>query len=172
MRHPLIKIKENDICAEIGVWKGAFSAQILERNPRELHLIDPWASQDYKKMWYSIQQEKMDEIYEGVKRKFLNDNRVMIHKEFSTNVTFPQEYFDWVYIDGNHTYPMVAKDLEFYYPLVKKGGFLCGDDYDWTSEDCSKGPRPAVDEFVKSHECKIEIVQNHPDEPVQFVIFV
>ena len=58
MRYPLIKIKENDTCAEIGVWKGGHASEILRKKPRKLHLIDPWVHQDYKKMWYSIPQKK------------------------------------------------------------------------------------------------------------------
>ena len=36
---------------------------MIHENHSELHLIDPWVHQDYKKMWYSIKQEKMDEIH-------------------------------------------------------------------------------------------------------------
>ena len=166
MRYPLTKINNNDVCAEIGVWKGDFSSDILKRNPSILHLIDPWVHQDYKKMWYSIEQKKMDTIYNNVCKKFADDSRVKIHRNFSTEVKFPNEHFDWVYIDGNHTYPMVVKDLEFYYPLVKKGGFLCGDDYGWTSIDCPIGPKPAIDEFAKAYNLSLEIKGN------QFVINV
>lgn len=157
MRYPLKKINEGDICAEIGVWKGGFSAQILNRNPSELHLIDPWVHQDYKKRWYSIPQKSMDRIHDGVHEKFKNDSRVKIHRKFSTDVKFPDSYFDWVYIDGDHSYLMVLKDLEFYFPLVKSGGFLCGDDYGWKSVDCKLGPKPAVDQFAKTHNLNLEI---------------
>ncbi len=166
MRYPLKKINKNDVCAEIGVWKGDFSEQILKHNPSELHLIDPWVHQDYKKMWYSIEQEKMDEIHNKVQEKFKNDSRVKIHRKFSTDVKFPNAYFDWVYIDGDHTHPMVLKDLEFYFPLVKTGGFLCGDDYGWKSVDCRLGPKPAVDQFVKTHNLNLYIDKN------QFVISI
>ena len=166
MRYPVKKIKENDICAEIGVWKGNFSSAILKKHPQKLHLIDPWVHQDYKKMWYSIEQEKMNDIYNSVQKKFASDARVEIHRSFSTDVEFPKEYFDWVYIDGNHTYPMVVKDLEFYYPLVKRGGYLCGDDYGWTSVDCRLGPKPAIDEFIDKHNLRMEIRRR------QFVIMV
>ena len=157
-RFPLKKIKKNAVCAEVGVWRGDLSLDILTKNPKKLHLIDPWIHQDYKAMMYSTGQDRMDRIYNHVHMKFKDDSRVEIHRNFSTDVEFPKEYFDWVYIDGNHTYPMVCKDLEFYYPLVKKGGYLCGDDYGWTSVDCKLGPKPAVDEFVKTHNLKIEIV--------------
>ena len=49
-QQPTLKyVNEGDICAEIGVMKGDYSAQILKRKPKELHLIDPWVHQDYEK---------------------------------------------------------------------------------------------------------------------------
>lgn len=37
--------------------------------------------------------------------------------------------FDIVYIDASHEYEDVKKDIEAWYPKVKTGGFICGDDY-------------------------------------------
>jgi hypothetical protein len=41
----------NLVCAEIGVERGHFSAEIIKNNPKELVLIDPWFKQtgDYAK---------------------------------------------------------------------------------------------------------------------------
>ena len=36
---------------------------------------------------------------------------------------------DSIYIDGNHEYDFVKKDLENYYPKLKDGGILAGDDF-------------------------------------------
>jgi hypothetical protein len=173
-QYALKYINKGDICAEVGVWQGHLSTEILEYNPAELHLIDPWVSQDVIKRCYSVRQEKMDKIYENVLNDFGKLNNVKIHRKFSTDVSFPKQYFDWVYIDADHSYDAVKKDLEFYYPLMKKGGYLCGDDYGlWVNKpkkgfgsDGGGGPKPAVDEFVKSHNLEIEIVKN------QYVIFV
>ena len=179
-KYSLKYIKEGDICAEIGVWKGGLSSEILKYKPSKLHLIDPWKTQNYIKRCYSIEQEKMEKIYDNVSNKFGNLSNVKIHRNFSTEVKFSQEYFDWVYIDGDHSCDAVKKDLAFYYPLIKHGGFLCGDDYGlWANKpkdslygayegsgsDGEGGPKPAVDEFVKTHNLEIEIVKN------QFVIF-
>ncbi len=46
---------------------------------------------------------------------------------------------DIVFIDANHTYPEVMKDLKAWYPKVKS--IIAGDDYNWT------GVKEAVDEF-------------------------
>ena len=166
------RIKENDICAEVGVWRGALSSYILKQNPSELHLIDPWIHQDYKKRGYSQPQLRMDKIYNNVVEKFKDDSRVTIHRKLSIEAQFPEEYFDWVYIDADHSYEAVLADLKHYYPLVKKGGFLCGDDYglwnnlkhkpNWTgfgsdggSMETGFGPKPAVDKFVKDNDLKL-----------------
>lgn len=48
---------------------------------------------------------------------------------------------DVVYLDGSHAERDVKRDLEDYWPLVRDGGVLFGDDYNWRSV------RSAVDEF-------------------------
>ena len=39
------------------------------------------------------------------------------------------ESFDFIYIDGIHTYDQVNKDIDNYKPLIVKGGFIGGHDY-------------------------------------------
>lgn len=60
-------------------------------------------------------------------------------------------FFDIVYIDASHDYDSVKKDIELWYPKVKPGGFICGDDYiiGW------QGVVKAVDEFFSSGVKKI-----------------
>lgn len=148
---------EKSICAEIGVWKGAFSQRILKvAKPKKLHLIDPWLFQpEYPERWYGGSQAQgqthMDGIYEAVVRSFGALKNVVIHRELShvAAAQFHEGYFDWVYIDGNHSYEFVKSDLELYAKKVRQGGFIAGDDYYW-------GPlqgfpvKRAVDEFINS----------------------
>ena len=42
---------------------------------------------------------------------------------------FKDSAFDIVYIDAAHEYEPVLADLEAWFPKVKRGGFICGDDY-------------------------------------------
>lgn len=37
--------------------------------------------------------------------------------------------FDFIFIDGLHTYEQVLKDCENYYPKIKSGGLFAGHDY-------------------------------------------
>lgn len=162
--HRLFLLKmmpKNSICAEIGVWKGEFSSKILEIvGPKELNLIDPWKFEKgkvYKNAKYggkSNSQKVLDEVYNSVLKKFNSEihyGQVKIYRKSSEMAVddFPDEYFDWIYIDGNHLYEFVKKDLELYTKKVRKGGYITGDDYtgegSWWNNDVKK----AVDEFLE-----------------------
>jgi len=155
---------KNAICAEIGVWKGDFSQRILDStNPSKLHLIDPWAFQpDFPYRWYggirAGSQKEMDAVFEGARERFSGRTEVKFHREYSDKAAleFPDHYFDWVYIDGNHDYEFVKKDLEAFLPKVKEGGFLTGDDYTLPSADDSQfiPVKEAVSEFVRENSVK------------------
>ena len=76
----------------------------------------------------------MDHRYETVCLRFKSDicsGRVRIHRGYSSNVLdeFPDEYFDWVYIDGNHLYEFAKQDLERSFTKTKPGGYITGNDY-------------------------------------------
>lgn len=57
-------------------------------------------------------------------------------------------YFDFVYIDADHTYEMVKRDINLWLPLVKKGGIIGGHDYGFPDEVVRHGGvQKAVDEI-------------------------
>lgn len=169
-------LPEYSIGAEIGVHLGDFSQQIIDYlSPQELHLIDPWERQSlpvYSKSWYggSVSQVEMDSRYQSVLNRFADNiqtSQVIIHRNYSSNVllTFPDNYFDWIYIDGNHLYEYVKIDLELSLRKVKTGGYIAGDDYRrgawWQG-----GVKRAVDEFRDNQ--NVELVKVHNG---QFVFF-
>ncbi len=57
---------------------------------------------------------------------------------------FPEEFFDFVYIDGDHAYESVNQDISLWTSKIKKTGILAGHDYDWP------GVKQAVDEKFKN----------------------
>ena len=168
----LRQMPRHSVCAEIGVYKGNFSAAILEIvEPRCLHLIDPWAYQErYPKSWFGGDlggsQGVMDGLHGSVRRRFrheIDHGRVVIHRNFSSEISaqFPAAYFDWIYIDANHTYDAVKADLRAFHPKVKPNGFITGDNYgdrpNWWWGD---GVKRAVDEFVRDGRCALGSISN------------
>ena len=160
------------VAAEVGVWKGDFSARLLARTrPARLHLIDPWRFEGgdarYEQARYgglaATGQEEMDSIHAGVLRRFDADIRrgvVEVHRTTSEAAAarFTAATFDWVYLDGNHLYEYVRRDLELYLPLIRPGGVLAGDDYGaagWWDDGVTR----AVDEAAAIGVCRLEAVR-------------
>lgn len=149
-------IPKGAVAAEIGVWRGDFSKRIIDvTSPKELHLIDPWAFQsDFPQRIYggreAKKQKDMNNIYTAVMERFQENRNVIIHRDFSEFALkeFKDGYFDWVYIDGNHHYDYVLKDLEISYLKVKSKGFIAGDDYTSKAEEGFPVER-AVQDFVE-----------------------
>jgi len=160
---------KNAICAEIGVFKGGFSNQILQvTKPKKLHLIDLWELESNKTILESSHENNLEEdwndIYELVIKKFNNNKNVLIHKGNSEDIlkSFNDNYFDWIYIDGDHSYKGVKNDLELSYKKVRINGFITGDDY---YENKDYDVINAVDEFIKNYPVELIIIKN-----TQFII--
>ena len=132
----------NAVGAEIGVWKGDFSAQILKSaKPKTLHLIDPWlvsdASDRTDQAWYGadkITQSAMDSMHKAVSDRFAREvslGRVRIHRSDSPTAlgTMEANTVDYVYVDGDHSYDGVSTDLAEAYRVCKVDGLICCDDY-------------------------------------------
>lgn len=131
------RLPEYSVGAEIGVWKGDSFRRLIERlSPKRLHLIDPWwARPDFPYRQYGkVTQDAMDDIYKEVCNKFKDCH---IHRMTSLEAVkmFPDNYFDWVYIDGDHD--RAGEDIEAWLPKSK---MVCGDDLDFpkVKEDLEK----------------------------------
>lgn len=117
-------LPKHAIIAELGVDEGEFSKKILSIcNPKKLHLIDSWGSKRYNEdKYFSVKDLFKEEI---------DDKIVEINLGLSTEVvdSFENEYFDWVYIDTDHSYKMTFKELELYKTKIKDNGIIAGHDY-------------------------------------------
>jgi hypothetical protein len=74
------------------------------------------------------------------------DSKVLFNK-------FKDDFFDFIFIDGNHEYEYVKSDLSNFYPKLKSVGIFAGHDY---TEDC--GVPIAVNEFAIQKKKNIEII--------------
>jgi predicted O-methyltransferase YrrM len=155
----LARLPKNGVVAEVGTWRGDFAAVILNSSrPARLYLIDPWehrSEEKYQQASYGGRregQQEMDAIHDGVLERFsseIESGRVVIRRARSLEAagSLSPQSLDWVYIDADHSYEGVRDDLESYFPLVKPGGFLAGDDYGHVGSWFGEGVTRAVDEF-------------------------
>ena len=167
--------KPNHICAEVGVWKGEFTKEILTRHPKKLYLIDPWMYQtDFPGRWFSGKvaksQADMDAIADSVVKKYGKHANVEVVRKKSEEAfkQFEDGFFDWIYIDGNHEYAPTLQDLRDAYRTVKPGGYVTGDDYMWGNSSQFYTGKAAVQDFV--NEMKLPPPELHEVGGWQFVI--
>jgi hypothetical protein len=99
--------------------------------------------------------------YENLKSKYFNDPKVDIIRSFSNTLNvinqFESNYFDVIFIDGDHSYEGVKEDLNNWWD--KCNTLFCGHDYMlqktiWGGVEC--GVKRAVDEFILQHQDQIK----------------
>jgi len=155
--------------AEVGVWTGTNSLNILENMPNieKFYAIDSWAPYD-----------SSDRCLEELKwAEDLTRNRlskfpgcVILKKTSSEAVNdIKAGELDFVYIDSDHCYEAIKADIENYYSLLKKGGVLAGHDIENVGHETEEGrekddilePRNgvarAISEFCVAHNLILRI---------------
>ena len=134
--HPYI------ICAEVGVHQGENSKNILKllKKIEKFCLIDMWSPNTYDGKGHESAKDKyiklyQDECEQNYNKTLLNispyKNKVEIIKGDSalSAENFSDGYFDFVFIDADHSYEGCLADIKAWFPKVKKGGYICGHDY-------------------------------------------
>ena len=118
-RYSLIdRIMKNGKIAEIGVDRGDFSFELLTRcAPKKLHLFD-------------IDISRLDNP--NILKELSNgSDQVLTHVGDSSSnmMKMPDSYFDAIYIDGDHRYEGVKRDIEASLPKLNRDGVIIFNDY-------------------------------------------
>ena len=147
----LSKLKLNGV--EIGAHRGNHATSIINNLPiAKLTLIDPWSVYDGDADYFQ-NQNIQDSFYQETVIKFQNNDRVKIFRESSEKAVtkFDNSSLDFVYVDGDHSYEEVSRDLELWWPKIKDRGILAGDDYKFKWPGVMK----AVEEFYAKYQVPI-----------------
>ena len=95
-------------------------------------MVDLWSAQDnYRQMdnaTTSKNLERMEEARRNVAR--FGTKAVLVRKSsVEAAAQFEDASIDFVYLDARHTYDAVMEDLEAWWPKVRPGGIVAGEDY-------------------------------------------
>ena len=145
--------------AELGVYKGKFARYINQYFPhRKLFLFDTFEGFnetdihiEQKESFSMGEQDFTDTSVTEVLKRMPHPLQCVVKKGF-----FPEtaegveEEFVFVSIDAD-LYSPILSGLNFFYPRLKKGGYIFVHDY---NNDGYKGAKQAVEEYCKAHDVR------------------
>ena len=158
------QIKKKSLIVEVGVWKGVFSKKIFDKsNPKLLVLVDSWTFDKQIRGCAPqvdgtepLSQKFFDDAKKETYEKFKNEKNVSIINQNSivASSNYKNNYFDYIYLDAEHSYQAVSNDLDIWYPKLKNNGTIFGDDYYWREEDGNLSLHRAYQDFINKHKIK------------------
>ena len=128
---------------EIGTFYGANVISVAKTYgshlESKLYCIDPW--QDYND--YPEYKNKQENTYNTFLSNIENSgqkDKIIINRGFSNQeiIKFEDNFFDIIYIDGNHEPEYVLEDAVLSFRKLKVGGIMIFDDYGWGGPDLTK----------------------------------
>ena len=156
--------QQNLAFLQLGVYTGDASVWMLDKvlitEGNHLIDVDTWEGSDEEA------HKSLDfvSVYDTYCRK--TDHYPQRHKVTQTTVEFltsemGKEYnYDFIYVDADHTTVGVLMDAELSWPLLKSGGLLAFDDYQWGQHlPVFKTPKLGIDLFLERHLGEYEILE-------------
>ena len=149
--------KDGMLCLQLGAYTGDASLWMLQ-NLGNIRLtdVDTWQGSDEE----AHKTMDFEDVYKTYKEK-IKDYKVDILRTTTTEHLLAQygcdrplgEYWDFIYIDADHTTVGVLMDAELSWPLLKAGGIMAFDDYTWGTElPPELAPTLGIDLFLSRHE--------------------
>lgn len=141
-----------DTVIEIGAYKGE-SAVLFAQRFKKVITIDPFVENyDEKDITCKIGQfDLVYSIFSETIKPYSNIHFIHKTSDDAVKELLKEPNISLVYIDGEHTYEQVTKDLINYIPLITPNGFIGGHDY---FENHWLGVKQAINEIVGTPDCR------------------
>lgn len=158
---PIFQLKGDLVGVEIGVCLGATTESFLKQIPniKKIYAVDnyptfiDWNGGDFSAERQQLMKEHASQRLApfGNKVDFIYESST----EFVDLISVVCEnYFDFVFVDGDHSEEQSYKDFTNFYPLVKKGGIFAGHDI------VLPGVEKSLKKFLGDKFDKVVVVKN------------
>lgn len=123
--------------AEVGVFAGKMATNVLQTLPQaRYYMVDNWElPPPHSSYWGNVDGSTTDihNVRDHCMRHtcMAGDRRVFIECDSAEAAKqVPDNELDWVFIDADHRYEAVCKDLAAWWPKVRSGGLFAGHDFE------------------------------------------
>ncbi|MBF0560169.1 MAG: class I SAM-dependent methyltransferase [Nitrospirae bacterium] len=158
-------LPRNAVVAEVGVAFGDFSdftLKVLE--PFKFVAIDTFELHKFERVFDVSSAEKFEGLSHGgwfLKRfkEYVEKGVMEVQMGLSWDMLgkYPDNYFDIIYLDADHSYDSVRKDLNVIKYKIKAGGTIIFNDYTVFDPytETPYGVPKAVNEFIVENNCEV-----------------
>ncbi|MDR3450110.1 MAG: class I SAM-dependent methyltransferase [Alphaproteobacteria bacterium] len=167
-RPPLMRARQGGVGAEIGVFRGHFSPELIDAlKPTKIYLIDPWTKMG-EFFPFSSPYNNHGKLPTAVARReaqlrtarFTNTQVEYIEGFFLESLDKIKEKLDWVYLDASHRYKDTLLELNAIRSILKDDGAILGDDWYPDPAAVHHGVYRAVQEFTRNSDFQIVAAGN------------
>lgn len=138
------------VCVELGTWRGGSAipmVKMLRQWGGVLTCVDLWNFHDGQPLWYHDGRVTIGECAQNMVNAGVSAHVRLLQARTDKAAAGWGGPIDFLYVDADHSYEGCLSDLESWWPHVKIGGLIAGDDYD----DPRHGVTQAWDEFEKKY---------------------
>lgn len=147
---------------QIGAYTGDASdwmlSYILTDESSWLTDVDTWCGSD-EEVHKEFDWAELEQYYDQRMEEYPNLCKIKGYSaDFLQNAE--SNYYDFIYVDGDHRAAEVYKDADFGWRCLKNGGVMAFDDYLWThtSLDPDLAPKKGIDKFLKEYAGRYNII--------------
>lgn len=148
----LLDVHRPKVCVELGTWKGCSAiavARLVRQWDGVVHCVDVWEQENVMGDFVPV---TVGECLRNLDAAGVTEHVRLIVARTTEAATRWEGPIDYLYVDADHSYDGCVADLEAWWPHLRVGGLLAGDDYG----DARQGVTQAWDMFETLHDQKFE----------------
>lgn len=155
------------IGAECGTADGGSAVDFMQNGLEKYYCIDNWNTITGQAGDASESTQWHHKNLEVAKQRLSKwGNNVLFLRGISSEMAWliPDHSLGMIYLDGDHSYSGVMKDLIAYFNKVVKGGIVAGHDFLQSAYQVKE----AVHDFCKIYKYEVNIIRENKDEDAGF----
>ena len=150
---------------EVGSWKGKSSSYMgvmIANSNKDIKFdcVDTWlGSTEHTEIMKDLGNDLLYNTFINNMKPLEGYYSVVRMLSVDASKTYKNESLDFVFIDASHEYENIKEDIEAWFPKIKRGGYLAGDDYDnfWPGVKQAVDVSSLVQPFTVSVGCWIHL---------------
>jgi len=170
--HHLVNLKKKKgmVAYEIGAWTGMSTCcigRIVKECEGTLTTIDNFRGSNEKQEQVLSSVDVRMILEKNLKRFGVDDVVTILNRSSEKCDDIPDESVDFLFIDGDHRYTQFKKDVQNWYPKIKKGGTISGHDCtgpSWKEEYVEKDAEIFKDKTAIHHGVNKVLVEEFGDK--------